>query len=118
VEDSGASGRGTNALLVLPCESYWWAFGHTQDNPENPSDFIWKGMDRDVRERVKHCQTCAASKPAQTNKFGFLESKLAERPLQRLFVDYVGRSPRSKIGNTMLLVCEDGFIKFVWLFPV
>jgi hypothetical protein len=81
-------------------------------------NFIWKRMDRDIRETVKHCQICAVSKPAQTNKFGFLASQPAERPLQKLFIDYVGRFLRSKSGNSMLLVCVDGFSKFVWLFPV
>jgi hypothetical protein len=81
-------------------------------------DFIWKGMDHDIRERVRHCQVCAMSKPAQSHKFGFLASQPAERPMQKIFIDYVGRFPRSKSCNSMLLVCVDAFSKFVWLFPV
>jgi hypothetical protein len=80
--------------------------------------FMWKDMDRDIRERVKHCQICAVSRPAQTNKFCFLVSQPAERPLQRLFIDYFSCFPCSKSGNTMLLVCVDRFSNFVRLFPV
>jgi hypothetical protein len=49
---------------------------------------------------------------------GMLASDVAQRPLQKLFIDYVGRLPRTKAGNNMLLVCVDAFTKFVWLIPV
>jgi len=31
------------------------------------SHFIWKGMDKGIRSRVRACQTCALSKPAQNS---------------------------------------------------
>jgi hypothetical protein len=34
------------------------------------SQFIWKGMDKDIRSRVRACQTCALSKPAQNSDWG------------------------------------------------
>ena len=80
--------------------------------------FIWKGMDRDIANRVRSCQTCSLSKPAQNTKFGLLSSEVAERPMEKVFIDYVGPFPRSKSGNKFLLVCVDAFSKFVWLFPL
>jgi hypothetical protein len=38
--------------------------------------------------------------------------------MQKILIDYVGKLPRSKAGNTALLVCVDAFSKFVWLIPV
>ena len=38
--------------------------------------------------------------------------------MQKIFIDYVGKLPRSKAGNTAILVCVDAFYKFVWLVPV
>jgi len=38
--------------------------------------------------------------------------------MQKIFIDYVGKLPRSKIGNTAILVCVYAFSKFVWLVPV
>jgi hypothetical protein len=38
--------------------------------------------------------------------------------MQKIFIDYVGKLPRSKAGNTAILVCADAFPKFVWLVPV
>jgi hypothetical protein len=37
--------------------------------------------------------------------------------MQKLFIDYVGKFPRSKAGNTAILVCVDAFTKFFWLLP-
>jgi hypothetical protein len=38
--------------------------------------------------------------------------------MQKLFIDFVGKFPRSKSGNTYALVCIVAFTKFVWIFPV
>jgi transposase InsO family protein len=38
--------------------------------------------------------------------------------MEKLFIDFVGNFPRSKSGNTVILVCVDAFTKFVWLFPM
>jgi hypothetical protein len=81
-------------------------------------NFIWKSMDNDIRTRVGNCAVCGLSKPAQNTRLGLLASEVSERPYQKLFIDYVGKFPRSKAGNSMLLVCVDSFSKFVWLVPV
>jgi hypothetical protein len=80
--------------------------------------FIWKGMDNYIRTRVRNGKTCSLSKPAQNSKLGHLGSEVSQRPFQKIFIDYVGKFPRSKAGNTMILVCVDSFSKFVWLVPV
>ena len=80
--------------------------------------FIWLGMDQDVQARVKSCFQCNISKPSQAHRFGYLSSTIAEQPMDKLFIDYIGKLPRSSSGNTYLLVCVDAFTKFVWLFPV
>ena len=80
--------------------------------------FIWKGMDADISARVRACKLCGLSKPAQNARYGMLASDVATRPLEKLFVDFVGKFPRSKAGNTYALVCVDAFTKFVWIFPV
>ena len=81
----------------------------------NRRHFIWKGMDRDIATHVKACHLCGLSKPAQNTKLGLLSSDVASKPMEKLFIDYVGPFPRSKSGNAYLLVCVDAFSKFVWL---
>jgi transposase InsO family protein len=80
--------------------------------------FIWKGMDSDIATRVRACKVCGLSKPAQNHHYGMLSSDVASRPLEKLFIDFVGKFPRSKSGNTFALVCVDAFTKFVWIFPI
>ena len=75
-------------------------------------------MLQEVKRKVSSCRNCGVSKPAQNRKTGFLASEVAQRPLQKIFIDYVGKLPRTKSGNQMLLVCVDAFTKFVWLIPV
>jgi transposase InsO family protein len=75
-------------------------------------------MDKDIRARVRACNTYALSKPAQNTKLGLLASEVAQRPTQKIFIDYVGKFPRSKAGHTAILVCVDAFSKYVWLITV
>lgn len=81
-------------------------------------EFIYKGMDRDIAGRVRSCGICSLSKPAQNAKFGLLSSEVAERPLEKVFIDYVGPFPRSRSGNKFLLVAVDAFSKFCFLMPL
>jgi hypothetical protein len=71
-------------------------------------NFTWKCRYQDIRRRVSLCRECGLSKPAQNIQWGFLASQVATRPMEKLFVDYVGRFPRSKAGIIMLLVCVCG----------
>jgi hypothetical protein len=79
--------------------------------------FIWKGMDNDIAVRVRACRVCALSKPAQSTHYGMLSLDVASRPME-IFIDFVGKLPRSKSGNAYALVCVDAFTKFAWIFPV
>jgi len=38
--------------------------------------------------------------------------------MKNIFIDCVGKLPRSKADNTAILVCVDVFSKFVWLVTV
>jgi transposase InsO family protein len=38
--------------------------------------------------------------------------------MEKIFIDYVGKFPRSKTGNSAIFVFVGAFTKFVWLVPV
>jgi len=80
--------------------------------------YIWKGMDADIKARIKACHVRALSKPAQNQRWGLLASQVASAPMEKLFIDFVGKLPRSRYGNAYALVCVDAFSKFSWIFPV
>jgi hypothetical protein len=61
-------------------------------------------MDKEIRSRVRTSQTCALSKPAQNSRLGLLASEVAQRPMQNIFIDYVGKLPRSLCGR-LFQVC-------------
>ena len=79
------------------------------------SQFIWNSLDKDIHSRVRACQTCALSKPAQKSHWGLLASDVAQRLTQKIFIDYVVKTPRSKASNMAILICVDAVSKFVWL---
>jgi hypothetical protein len=75
-------------------------------------------MAKDIRSGVHACHICALSKLAQNYHWGWFASEVAQRPMQKIFIDYVCKLLRSKTGNTAVLVCIDAFSKFVWLILV
>ena len=68
------------------------------------SEFIWKGMDKDICSSVRACQSGALSKPAQNCHWGLVGSDVAQRPIQKIIRDHVGKLPRGKVGNTAIFL--------------
>lgn len=82
------------------------------------SHFIWKGIDSDIPARVRMCKLCALSKPAQQSNLDFMVSDIASAPMEKIFVDLVGKLPCTSKGYSMILSCVDEFSKFAWLVPI
>ena len=124
------SSKGHGQMLVVPAAAIPMVFAYFHDLPlgghlgvfktthKIRSQFIWQGMDKDIRSQICACHTCALSKPAQSSRLGLLASELAQRPVQKIFMNYVRKLPRSKASNTAILVCVDAFSQFVWMIPV
>ena len=100
---------------VLPTGAHLGIFKTREKIREN---FIWKCIDKEIRIRAKACSECLKSKPVQNKKVGFLSSEPPKAPMDKIFIDYLGPLPRSKAGNTYMIVGVDAFSKFVWLSPV
>lgn len=80
--------------------------------------YFWApGLDKTITDKVKSCVHCQRSKQAPNTRLGFLSSDLATRPFQKIYIDYVGRLPRSRKGNSYLLTVVDAFSKFIFLLP-
>lgn len=81
--------------------------------------FFWPGMSKDVRDFVRNCEVCKATKsPNFITKPDMGKQIISERPFQRLYVDLLGPYPRSKSGHTGLLIVLDHLSKFHWLHPL
>jgi hypothetical protein len=80
--------------------------------------FYWPGIQSDVTRHVRHCSVCQQAKPAHNTRVGLHSSQIVTKPMERIFIDFVGPIVRSRQGNLALLVVLDGFSKFVAMYPV
>ena len=80
--------------------------------------FCWPKMRSEAAAFVRRCQDCQRAKPAPDTRVGFHNSKVVTRPMERVFMDFVGPIIRSRKGNIAILVILDRFSKFVSLYPV
>jgi hypothetical protein len=80
--------------------------------------FYWPDMRREVCTFVRGCQDCQRAKPARDSRVGLHCSQVMTRPMERIYIDFVGPNVRSRKGNVAILVDLDGFSKFVSLYPV
>jgi len=78
--------------------------------------YYWPKMVIQVREFVSACENCKENKHITQIKrpvMGYEVRK--DRPIQKLYLDFLGKYPRSHRGNTMLFIALDHLTKFVWL---
>lgn len=61
---------------------------------------------------------CKMPKPAQFQHYGLLASDVASMPMEKIYIDFMGKLPRTSCGNAFVLVLVDAFSKFSWLFPL
>jgi hypothetical protein len=80
--------------------------------------FYWPGIRPDVVKYVRQCDVCQRAKPAQNTQVGFHNSRIVTKPMERIFIEFVGPIVRSRQGNLALLVVLDWFSKFVRMYPV
>ena len=83
------------------------------------SNYYWPNMACQVRDFVSTCDTCKSSKSANfVTRLPMSGTFISERPFQRIFLDFLGPYPKSKSGNSFILVVLDGFSKFTFLHPL
>nr|XP_041632108.1 uncharacterized protein LOC121502491 [Drosophila kikkawai] len=80
--------------------------------------YYWPGMFRDVKQYVRQCALCQKYKAEQKAQAGRMLTRQVDEPFGIVCADFVGPLPRSKAGNTMLLVFFDSFTKWVELVPL
>ncbi|KAL7725567.1 hypothetical protein ACLKA6_003187 [Drosophila palustris] len=77
--------------------------------------YYWPGMFREAARYVKRCDLCQKLKCDQRKPAGQMLTRQVSEPMAALCTDFVGPLPRSKRGNTMLLVFHDAFSKIAKL---
>lgn len=78
--------------------------------------YFWPRMAAQVRSYVLECDKCKEAKHSTQGGRPKMGSEVVtERPMQKLYIDFLGKYPRSRQGNAYVLVVLDHFSKFVWL---
>jgi hypothetical protein len=70
--------------------------------------FYWPGLRPDIRRYVRRCVPCQQAKPAQNTQVGLHQSGVVSKPMERVFVEFVGPTVRSRRGNVAIFVILDG----------
>lgn len=81
--------------------------------------YFWPSLIHDVKSYVRKCEVCAKYKSSQLPPSGPMgKHREVSEPFQIVSMDLMGPFPRSRQGNTMLLVVSCWFSKFCLLFPL
>lgn len=81
--------------------------------------YYWPKMRTDILKFVKCCEICGAQKIFNRPGLGLMgKEKNVQFPWQIIALDLIGPLPRSKKGNTFLLVIGDWFTKYTILKPL
>lgn len=80
--------------------------------------YQWKGMRNHVRDFVKTCPACQFCKPSYRKPIGLMKTIVSSHVNEILSADFMGPFPRTVQGFQHLLVLEDHYSKFIFLFPV
>jgi len=67
---------------------------------------------------IRKCNLCEWVKPAQNTRFGWHTAEPSTRPMDKLFVDFMGPLTHTRRGNSTILVVLNGFSKLVCFYPV
>ncbi|OWY95518.1 reverse transcriptase, partial [Phytophthora megakarya] len=76
-------------------------------------DYYWIGLYADVARHVRSCPDCSSSKSRPKIRGYSPGNILAERPFQVVSMDFVIPLPKSRRGNTALLLFQCAFTGYV-----
>ncbi|CAF4354949.1 unnamed protein product [Rotaria sp. Silwood2] len=82
------------------------------------SRFIWPHMRRDVIAYVRSCMLCQQYKPSNQPSGGLMKPIVIHEPWNTVGIDLTGPLPKTRRGNSYILVVIDYFTKWVELFPL
>jgi transposase len=80
--------------------------------------YYWPGMFRDIRNHVRCCDSCQRYKPTQDKPAGEMLTQIPDEPWSIICADFIGPLPRTKHGNTIILIFFDKFSKWTEIVPL
>lgn len=81
--------------------------------------YYWPRMASQVKQYINNCQVCKETKSAnQIMRPPIGKEVVTERPFQKIYIDFLGKYPRSKKGNSYIFIVVDHFTKFTFLHAI
>ena len=80
--------------------------------------FFWPGLQQTVEKLCRRCDSCAARKPSLKRPRAPLQQYLVGNPMERIAVDILGPLPKTRRGNSFVLVLRDYFTKWMEAFAI
>ena len=78
--------------------------------------YYWPNMTLQVRGLIRQCTVCKETKSCnQITRPALGNEVITVRPFQKLYMDFLGKYPRSKGGNCFIFIVVDHFSKFTFL---
>uniref|UniRef100_A0A7G3ANC8 RNA-directed DNA polymerase n=1 Tax=Lutzomyia longipalpis TaxID=7200 RepID=A0A7G3ANC8_LUTLO len=94
-------------------------FGNLKTLKRIVQRYWWPGLARDVKMYVGQCEVCRKIKDVNVNLTPPMgQPRIVKRCWEAISIDYMGPFPRSRFGNTQLLVIVDLYSKFPLIFPL
>ncbi|KZS10201.1 Uncharacterized protein APZ42_025383 [Daphnia magna] len=105
--------RWNEALSWIHDEPTAWHLGKTKTLERAWQRIYWPKMDSAVTRYVQSCKSCQTRKPDQGKKKRLMEITQVGGPFERIGIDVLGLFPRSRNGNTNIVVAVDYLTKWV-----
>ena len=113
-----ASDRKTRETLLLLYHDIQNHFGRRKTRLVIARDYFWPGLDHDVEEYIRSCDSCARNKASIQSPAGLLHSILVlSNRFSEIALDFVGLILKSN-GFDMILGMTDRLTNYVKLEPV
>ncbi|CAM4912454.1 unnamed protein product [Rotaria socialis] len=92
--------------------------GHRKTLYRLSSRFYWSHMRHDVEAYVRACELCQKFKASNKKPGGLMRPIVESEPWNTIGIDLTGPLPKTRRGNTYILVVIDYFTKWVELFAL
>lgn len=81
--------------------------------------YYWPKMVSHVKNYINNCSICKETKATNYEMRPRMGSEvITYRPFQKIYIDFLGKYPRSKNGHAYVFIVLDHFSKFVFIKPM
>ena len=104
--------------LIIECHNIYGHIGGKKCQFMINEDFHYPGLRKAIKESLRACNVCQRNKTPTQSSHALAQPIILSEPLEAVFVDFYGPLPTTKYGYKYILGIEDGFCKYIKLYPL